>query len=211
VTFRGSDDFESEVLLVSELGYRYQPTDWLHSDLALFAGDYENYRSLVPTPGGTNPFDVTFDNGGTVKAYGAELSLSVQPLPYWKLRSSWTHIHRGGNERAAVVAPHQLAVLSYMELPGRLELDAGLYYTGRIMVAEQPPEVKIPGFWRLDLRLGWSPRPTLDFELVGQNLTDRRHAEYAHLNVRTAAPLAELGTRYNELPRAFYAQVTWRF
>jgi len=208
---RGTDDFDSEVLLVSELGYRYQPTDWLHTDLAVFANDYENYRNLVPTAGGSNPFDVTFDNGGTVKSYGAELSLAMQPLPYWKVRGSWTHIHRGGNERAAVVAPHQLALLSYMELPGHLELDAGIYYTGRIQVSEQPPEVMIPGFWRLDLRLGWSPRPSLEFALVGQNLTEHRHAEYAHLNVRTAAPLADLGTRYNELPRAGYAQVTWRY
>jgi len=208
---RGSDAYASEVLLVSELGYRYQPTNWLHADLATFVGDYENYRNLVPTPGATSSFDVTFDNGGTVKTYGAELSVAVQPLPIWKLRTSWTHIHRSGNEPGAFVSPNQLAMLSYMELPGNLELDVGMYYTGRITVAERPPVLEIPGYWRVDLRLGWSPLPGLDLELIGQNLTDRRHAEYAHLNVRTAAPLLELGTRYNELPRAGYARVTWRF
>jgi len=137
--------------------------------------------------------------------------VAVQPLPIWKLRTSWTHIHRSGNEPGAFVSPNQLAMLSYMELPGNLELDVGMYYTGRITVAERPPVLEIPGYWRVDLRLGWSPLPGLDLELIGQNLTDRRHAEYAHLNVRTAAPLLELGTRYNELPRAGYARVTWRF
>jgi len=208
---RGSEDYASEILLVGELGYRYQPTTWLHTDLALFSGDFENVRGLRQTPGTTNPFDLTLDNSVSLQTYGGELSVAVQPLDIWKLRASWTHCHRTGGMDNAIVAPHQLALLSYVELPGNLALDSGLYYTGRLNAAERPPTIQIPAFWRLDLRLAWSPRRNLELELVGQNLTDRRHPEYAHLHIRPTAPLQELGTRYNELPRSVHGQVTWRF
>jgi len=208
---RGSDDYESEILLVSELGYRFQPATWLHTDLAAFSGDFQNVRNFSPTPGATNPLDLTLNNRASLRTYGAELSVAVHPLDIWKLRASWSHTKRSGGDDNAIVAPHQLALLSYVELPGNLELDTGLYYTGRLNVAERPPTIEIPGFWRLDLRLGWAPRPDLELEIVAQNLTERRHPEYAHLHIRATAPFAELGTRYNELPRSAYAQVTWRF
>jgi iron complex outermembrane recepter protein len=208
---RGSDDFESEVFVVYELGWRWQPATWLHADLATFTGELENVRNFSGTPGATNPLDLTLNNEASLRTWGTELSLAVQPLDRWKLRGSWTETRRTNGSDNDIVAPHQLALLSYVELPGHLELDTGLYYTARLNVAERPPTIAIPGFWRLDVRLGWAPRPDLELELVGQNLTERRHEEYSHLHIRATAPLQELGTRTNELPRSVHAQVTWRF
>jgi len=206
---RGSDDFESEVFVVSELGWRWQPATWLHTDLAAFAGEIENLRNFARTPGAANPLDLTLNNEFSVDTYGIELSLAVQPLERWKLRGSWTRTERSAG--GVTVAPNQLAFLSYVELPGHLELDTGLYYTAGFDVSERAPTIELPSFWRLDLRLGWSPRPDLELELVGQNLTDRRHQEYTHLHIRATAPLQDLGTRSNELPRSVYGRVTWRF
>ena len=55
-------------------------------------------------------------------------------------------------------------------------------------------------YTRLDLRLGWQATEHLELSLVGQNLTDARHAEFEN----------GLFSLSNQIPRSVYGMVTWR-
>ena len=50
--------------------------------------------------------------------------------------------------------------------------------------------------------LAWSPRKDLEFAIVGQNLLDDRHPEFAPTFI---------GTQQTEVERSVYGTVVWRF
>jgi iron complex outermembrane receptor protein len=60
---------------------------------------------------------------------------------------------------------------------------------------------QVPGYTRLDLRLGWKPTQPLEFSLGGQNLLADHHPEYRAVYVVTPT----------EVPRNLYVKVVWRF
>jgi len=59
--------------------------------------------------------------------------------------------------------------------------------------------------------VAWWPRPDLELSLVGQNLFDGQHLEYAVLFTKNAAPVQDFGGNLYEIQRAWYAQLAWRF
>jgi iron complex outermembrane receptor protein len=77
-----------------------------------------------------------------------------------------------------------------------IEFDSTLRYVDVL------PAPKIPSYLTLDLRLAWSPRKNLEFAIVGQNLLDDRHPEFAPTFV---------GTQKTEVQRSVYGTVLWRF
>ena len=54
----------------------------------------------------------------------------------------------------------------------------------------------------LDVRLGWSPGPGLEFALVGENLLDNSHPEF------NPDFIFSLPT---EVERSIHGKVTWKF
>ena len=62
-------------------------------------------------------------------------------------------------------------------------------------------ETGIPQHLRGDLRIGWRPKPKIEFSLGVQDAFEANHVEYE-------------STRFNqtsEVPRNFYGKFTWRF
>jgi iron complex outermembrane receptor protein len=51
----------------------------------------------------------------------------------------------------------------------------------------------------VDVRLAWRPVSSLEFSIVGQNLLDNQHLEFA----TTASQV--------EIPRSVYGKVSWKF
>ncbi len=99
-------------------------------------------------------------------------------------------------------SPHHLAQLrTYVNLPGNLEFDSGIYYMGR-RNGSGITERKLSGHWRLDLRLGWKPAENLELSLVGQDVTTRR---------RTESTILTSTNGDQQIERAFYGKVTWRY
>jgi iron complex outermembrane receptor protein len=82
-----------------------------------------------------------------------------------------------------------------MNLPGDLEFDSVLRYVDNLN--QRGPTV--PRYTTIDLRLAWQATTQWEFALVGQNLLQRRHAEFG-------APASR-----QEIPRAVYGKVTWKF
>jgi len=201
---QGNRLVESEDLMAYEIGYRAQPMDCFSWDIALFYNDYEGLISFRPTgpPAGV-PADIPFLYGNLADAetYGVELSGQCTVTEGWRLNASYTFLqiqtHGGFNEALSEErSPHnQVFLMSSWDLPRRVELDLMARYVDIV------PNVNAPAYISLDARLGWRPNDRWEFSVVGQNLLDSRHVEFAPALVETAR---------TEVNRGIYAQIVWR-
>ena len=199
----GGDSFDSESVIAYELGYRAELGGRLGLSIATFFNDYDDLRSVEPIAGA--PGQTIILNGLRAHTYGAELSATWQPLDPWRLRVGYTYfrkeidlnnsrdVNRGRSEGND--PHHQFLLQSMLNLPGNIELDSVLRYVDNLN--QRGPTV--PSYVALDLRVGWHPTPNWEVALVGQNLLEKRHAEFG-------AP----ATR-QEIPRSVYGKVTWKF
>jgi iron complex outermembrane recepter protein len=207
ITILGNPDMESEELLAYELGYRIQPIDQLKVDLTAFYNDYDDLRTLEPTrPGPVSPSKVANNLFG--ESYGTEISATAQVTNRWRLQGSYSYLeaqlHRkaGSHDNSTETATegssprNQFFLRSLFDLGWNIQFDATLRYVDTL------PAPKIPSYLALDLRLAWSPRKDLEFAIVGQNLLDDRHPEFAPTFV---------GTQQTEVERSVYGTVVWRF
>ena len=184
-------------------------------DLATFYNLYDRQRSLEPgtpylemDPGPPHvviPF--TINNLIDGESYGAEVAGTFQISDWWRLRANYSflqlqlHKKPGSNdpvlEGAEGDSPrHQLGVRSLMDLPHHLEFDAGLRYVDAL------PNRSVPSYVVMDLRLGWRPNRNWEFSIVGQNLLDGRHKEFAPSYIQTEV---------TEVETSVFAKATFRY
>ena len=196
----GNPDFESEELVAYELGYRVQPSPMLSFDLSAFYNFYDNLRSIEPAGPRRQ---LIFRNLVEGETYGATLALRWRATEWWTLDGKVTglhvDLHRGpgsldsANGASEGNDPDNMFVLrSEMNLPCHLQLDAVLRYVGDL------PHPATPGYLTCDLRLAWSPRENLELGIVGRNLFDESHPEFA-------------GTITREVQRSVFATIQWRY
>jgi len=194
----GGTNFVSEELLAYELGYRIQPYQKLSLSLATYYNDYDHIRSVRPGA----PFTIANDLRG--ESYGVEATAAVEVTDWWRLRVGYAYFHKrlflrpGGSDLNNGTSEgndpdHQISFRSSMDLPGHLELDAGLRYVDTL------PAPSVPSYFGLDLRLGWKPIKNLELAVVGQNLLDNRHPEFG-------APAFR-----QEIERSVYGKISWSF
>jgi iron complex outermembrane receptor protein len=215
-TFLGNRSLDSEDLLAYELGYRGQPLDALSLDLAAYYNDYDGLRSsdivssvVAPgpcPPGGMCTFNtIEFGNRVDARAWGFEASATWVPTTFWQLTGGYTYMRVDVDPRSGSTDPsavdqegdtprNQFFALSRLNLPFDMEFDASLYWVDDLR------SQAVGSYTRLDLRLGWRPLEQLELSLVGQNLTDARHAEFENglFSLRT------------QVPRSVYGKITWR-
>jgi len=215
VQFRGSESFDSEVVTEYDLGYRLQASSTLFLDLTGFARRTQNFQVYIGVPPG--PFATTYElrDSGERRDVGAEASVRWQPVERWKLTFGASRINldssRGAFTRSARKSspPVSWSVLSYLDLPGNVELDAGYYYHGRLYDRFNTfLGSRMSGYYRLDLRLAWRPVERLELSVVGQNLLDRNHTEGSDLfqNAFYTTNLEDSGVQ-----RSVLAKVSWGF
>jgi len=202
----GNKDFESEKVLAYELGYRVQPTDRLFVDVA---GFYNRYNDLLSVETGAFFLEpgrlilpLQFDNKMKAKVYGLEITADWRWLDWWRWRFSYSHLRLnlkskpGSNDTSTVPSTegsspqNQVALTSLVDLPGNLNLDGNFRYVDNL------PGQNVGRYFNLDLRLGWHATKNVELSLVGHNLLQRHHAEWAG------------GT---EIQRGIYTKVTWRW
>jgi len=214
VRVRGTSDFASEVILSTDVGYRLRPFADLWVDLTGFTARTQNFTVFVPADA---PLFLgqQLTNRGERSSIGAEASVRWQPRANWRLLFGWSHIHirhsggfyaTGGTRSAP---PHQLSLLSQLDLPGNLELDLAVYYHGRFGKRFSPVlGEEFDAYTRHDIRLGWRPTPQLELSLIGQNLLDRLHRE--GIDYFEGDPLVT-GLPQSSVQRNVSARVTWHF
>ena len=187
----GNPDFESENVVAYELGYRAQITSKFSGSLSAFYNDYHNLRSesekITPTSL-TSLIDINFQNNLEGDTYGFELSADYQLLTWWRLHAGYDllkeNIHvkpgaidvdKGLNETAD--PENQVFLRSSMDLPGHTELDANARWIDTVRNNNGSTVGTVPGYFELDVRLGWHVTKNLEVSIVGQNLLHAQHAE----------------------------------
>jgi iron complex outermembrane receptor protein len=164
-------NFDSEELLAYELGYRLQAAERLSLSVAAFYHDYDDIRSLEPVGGST-----IVANGQEGESYGLESTARYRVTDRWQLQAGFSELRVDIRPKPGSTDPsfgkaeaadsrHHLFARSFLDLPGDLELDAGYRYVSRIT----NPNVAMPGYSELDLRLAWRPIPKLELSIVGQS------------------------------------------
>jgi len=76
-----------------------------------------------------------------------------------------------------------------------MEWDGSLAHVGPLSSAG------VPGYTRVDTRIGWRWGESLEFSVVGQNLLRPRHAEFFDTD----------GLNHTEIERSVFGKIVWRF
>jgi outer membrane receptor for ferric coprogen and ferric-rhodotorulic acid len=99
------------------------------------------------------------------------------------------------NPAATATPPeHQVALQSFVDVNKRLSFDNSVYFVGRLSIG-------VPAYTRVDSRLSYRFNPHFEARLVGQNLLQPQHVEFA--NVSQVAVTA--------VPRSVFAELRCTF
>jgi iron complex outermembrane receptor protein len=205
----GSETFESEELLAIEAGYRMLLNQDFWFDIALFHNDYDRLQTQevgIPYVVGDPPeyivIPATLQNLMEGETWGGTFVSTWQAQPGWRLQFQYAYLDFDLNLKppslnvdALKVAGNsprqQAAVYSFLELPGNLELFAGIRYVDDL------PSFDLPDRTAVDVSLAWRPRDNLRL-----SLTARDHNDDAHLEFGAGSS--------NLIERSVYLQASWR-
>jgi iron complex outermembrane receptor protein len=202
ISLLGNPDFESEKVTAFEVGYRLQPHRQISIDIATFYNLYDDLRSIDGFfPGQT----LVLANDLKGESRGVELGLNYQMLDWWRWNAGYTfldeHIHRKAGTPDPMLGPpefndpsHQFFLRSYMDLPQNFEFDWDVRYVHEL------PAPHVPSYIVGDARLGWRPTQNWEVSIVGQNLFQGQHIEFAS---GSALP--------REIEQSVYGKITWRY
>lgn len=209
----GDRDYRSEELLAWEVGYRMGFAPGLFFDLATFYNDYDQLRAtrtgrpfpeLAPIPHLVVPVSVSNDLEG--ETYGAELAVDWRASKRWRWSAAYSFLEsrfrlppqadESGLSAEGQSPRHQVFLRSAVDLAWGMEFDASLRHVSEL---ESPG---VEDYTTFDLRLGWRPRQNLEVSLVGQNLLEGSHVEFAPEVIPTHPTAVERGV---------YGKVAWRF
>ena len=215
VTVNGNPNIVAEHLNDFEVGYRGQATRRLSLDVTGFLSFYSRLESTEPqTPfitfGAGNPLLVLpqqFANLGRATDFGMEFFANWNVNSFWRVSPGYsfvemkTGIEPGSQDTSNALIPgnsprHQPQIRSLLNVRKNVELDASLKFVSRLT------SQNVPGYARLDARLGWRPGERIEFSLVGQNLATPRHIEFIDNSGFFLA---------TEVERSVFAKITWRF
>ena len=185
-----ASQFDSEMLIAFEAGYRGQPTERTSLSISVFYNLYDDIRTAEFVG---NPLPLMLRNGLEGHSYGIEAWSSTQLAPWWRfnlgLATVWKRfemapgrIDIGGFASLGSDPDYQLLARSHMNLTDRLQLNAGLRWIGDL-----EPEPGIDSFVEADARLAFRVSEAVELYVAGQNLLHRRHLESADVQRGQAA------------------------
>ena len=228
VVVKGNPAFGTEKIRAYEVGYRIRPQPALLIDLAAYYNDYDDLRSgsnefpvVEDDPVPHLAFGTSITNFMHGTARGLEMSADWQVADdRARLRGAYTYldldldVEPGGNRDSDLVeignSEHQFYLWSALNLRWDLSVDAIFRYAGPFPksfledtpYADRLPSRDIDGYFTLDLRLGWRPRPELELSLTGQNLLDSHRPEHSDFFIDSMP---------TENQRGAYGAVSWSF
>jgi iron complex outermembrane receptor protein len=200
--FGGGPDFQSEVAKVYEIGYRGQLASTLTYSATGFYSVYDDLRTLEPNPNG---FGFLFMNKAKGRSHGIEMSSTWQATRAWRLTGGLvmqrieTQLKQGSADISGTTNlgnndPHSYWMLrSTYDLSEGKELDVVTRHIGKLS------NPAVPAYTSLDLRFGWKIRRDLELSIIGQNLLDPSHPEFA------AAP------NRSEYERSLFVKLAWTY
>lgn len=204
-------DFQPEVLLAYELGYRTRPADRMYVTVSSFFNQHDDLLStdLLPQFVETMPgparlvVPVTFGNTLYGSSHGAEITLDLRPADWWRWTTNYSFLQVDVSPDAGSTdvsqesnyerrtPRHQVQLQSSMDLTDRWSVDWLFRYASELR------GVTVPAYATSDVRLGWRVTPQLELALVGENLHEAHHREWP----------SDTGI---EIQRSGYVGLVWR-
>jgi iron complex outermembrane receptor protein len=214
VTVSGNPHTKVEQLRDYEIGYRAQINRRLALDVTGFLSFYQNLETTEPeapyfvfTAGPPHyVIPLIFDYKAHATNYGAEAFANWNVTDRWRLSPGLTMLElsatRDPSSQDSTIAlldgnspTRSFQVRSFINLRRSLEWDQTVGYTSRLATGN------IPGYVRLDTRVGWRMGEHWEFSVVGQNLLEPRHAEFPYIHF--------IDRMLDQ--RSIFGKVTWRF
>lgn len=200
--FAGSEDFESEVALTAETGYRFPFGQNANVDLVAFYTDYDKLRAVDAS----GPPPLMADNLGEGESWGVEVSSLWIPNSKTRLLFSYRYLDidlefppTSLNGQLNADPTHEAFVRGSYALRDNLNLTAMLRYVDNLsadpsglITTNQP----VPSYTELNLGLQYNLSPRLEWSIHGQNLLDDSHQEF---------------TGGAAIERSVFTQLKWRF
>jgi iron complex outermembrane receptor protein len=192
--FNANPNFQSEQLDGYELGVRRLFGASLYADVTGFFNEYYNLFSeditgsafVEDTPPPTHLLlPAEFGNGLQGSTTGVEIAPQWKPTSFWTLKGSYSFLHmvlrRGPGSQDIGTAPivegsspqHQVIAQSQLDLPRHFALDFTYRYVSSLR------SQSIAAYSTGDVRLGWSLGRHYELSIVGRNLFQPYHVEYA--------------------------------
>jgi len=217
----GSQDLNVETVIAYELGWRYAPAPWLKFDTALFYNYYQDILGAAQTNelsvlSGTN-FLITpakYGNLQQINTYGIEIASDYVMTKSWRWKLAYTAMGLEQHAKYDAQIPdlllfkgtqptHTLSLRSSIDLTDSIDMDLWLRYAGSLSPGAFPTgQTYIPAYLTMDARLAWQATPNLELSLVGRNLLQPQHPEYAN---NFYMPYQ------SEVERSVYFKVAFRF
>jgi iron complex outermembrane receptor protein len=134
-------------------------------------------------------------------------------LDWWRWQTTYTWLHAqlhidDPNNTIPEIQPggspqQEFSVRSLMDLPHQVQLDATLRYVDSLTITPvtSTTVLHVPQYFSLDLRLGWKPTKNLELSVVGQDLLNGEHLEFA----------PTLQSQTTDVGRSVYGKITWTF
>ena len=212
--FNANPDFHSEELNGYELGFRDLVRKTVFLDLALFFNHYGDLFSEDITGGPfveTDPapthilLPAEFGNGLRGTTRGFEFAPEWRPKPFWRLRASYSflqmEIEKAHNSQDVGSAPviegssprHQVIAQSGVDFAKKFSFDLACRYVSHL------PAQKINSYSTADAQFSWQATRDLRFSVVGRNLLQPYHFEFASDPGPNVA-----------IKRSVYAEITWQ-
>jgi iron complex outermembrane receptor protein len=212
--FNANPNFHSEELNGYELGYRHLFMENVYLDIDAF---YNHYGDLFSEDLAGAPFlennpapphyllPARFGNGLVGTTRGVEISPEWKPMPFWRLRASYSFLQmqlRGGTGSLDIgTAPitegssprHEATLLSGLDIKKAFSLDLSFRYVSHL------PAQKIRAYTTADAQFTWRAGQHFSFSVVGQNLFQPYHYEFASDPGPNVA-----------IKRSAYGQIAWQ-
>ena len=138
--------------------------------------------------------------------YGVEAFANWNVTRSWKLSPGYSLLHMAvvrdpsSQDSKIELTPgssprNQFQIRSQFNLSRNLDWDSSIAYVGRL------DNGSIPGYARVDSRLGWRLGESTEISVVGQNLLSPRHAEFPDGAI----------VNHTLIERSVFAKIIWRF
>jgi iron complex outermembrane receptor protein len=204
-------DFKSEELTAYEVGYRNQITPSLSVDIATFYNDYEKLTTTTfddpyLVNNGVDPLHflipIKFTNDMKGRSNGAEIVLGWKVSDSLHIAADYSYLDMSleaidpTQETAERLSPrHQLGAKLFWDIEDDWNLGVFASYVDKL------PATDVDAYVRLDINLSRQITQSLKLSLVGQDLLDGSHREFANAGDINAG----------EIERSIFGKLTWQF
>jgi len=209
----GNPKLKPEQLIGYEAGYRQEFGRKFYLDVTAFYNSYDNlqgygapFAAAANTPPPPHLFFV-LPYGNVIEGHtiGTEIAPNWKITNWWRVSGSYSFLHMSlrdkpgftdvGNLLGSYMGSSPAGLVgfrSFFNLPKHFEFDEAFRYSSAL------PAQAVASYSTLDTRLGWHLGEHLEMSVVGQNLLQPFHEEFAG----DPGPLVGI-------KRSAYAKITW--